>query len=750
MTTTITGYPRIGRQLELKTMVDHYLSHQISITELIQQSTDLQHQNWATLHEAGIDQIPVNDFALLDRFLDTAVLFNLIPERFRQLHLPPLELSFALAAGIDDGQQQAAPLRMHRWFNTNYNHYVPEFDDYTFPHLVGTRFTHAFRDAQALGYDARPVLIGPYTLLKCSTFTGKRAPADYVTDLVNAYADLFRRLMVLDADWIQLDEPALVLAPTQEDLALFDQLYQPLLSQKETLRVLIQTAFGDVREAYSHLITLPIDGLGLDLLPDSHNWALLQQQPLPDDKHLFAGIINGQNIWRTNYADRLARLQTLPAERLTLTTSCSLLHVPVTVATETQLPANTRQYLAFAEEKLEELVDLDTLLKTPDTSKLAANQALFDQPRIQPDSAVKKRITNLAPAKMRRQQSRQQRAPQQQQRFNFPALPTQTIGSFPTNQQDRQTIADYAQGSLSESDFNAYTKQRIRDGIALQKQLGLDVFVTGEYTRTDMITHFDHQLSGFLFTEHAWIQSFGTYCAQPPIIWGDIAWQHPITVAETAFAQTLTEKPVKGVLTGPMTLASWAYPREDLDLKTSATQIALALQDEATALEQHGIAIIQLDEPAFRTRLPLRHANWQANYLDWAIPVIRLATATLKPTTQVQIHICEGHYTDILPELDQLDADVLSLAFTDPNLLPALKAQHFETPVGLGVFDTARFKLPTETAIETKIRQIHDTLPDNGIWINPDCGLKTLPEVAVTRSLQRMVTATEHVRQTLN
>lgn len=750
MTTTITGYPRIGRQLELKTMVDRYLAHQISITELIQQSTDLQHQNWATLHQAEIDQIPVNDFALLDRFLDTAVLFNLIPERFRQLHLPPLELSFALAAGIDDGQQQAAPLRMHRWFNTNYNHYVPEFDDYTFPRLVGTRFTHAFRDAQALGYDARPVLIGPYTLLKCSTFTGKRVLTDYVTDLVNAYADLFRRLMVLGADWIQLDEPALVLEPTAGDLALFDQLYQPLLSQKESLRILVQTAFGDIREAYTHLITLPIDGLGLDLLPASRNWNLLQQRPLPADKQLFAGVINGQNIWRTNYAERLTQLRTLPAKQLTLTTSCSLMHIPVTVADETQLPENTRRYLAFAEEKCGELADLDALLKAPDAPKLAANQSLFDHPRVQPDPTVSKRLTDLTPALTKRQCSREQRAPQQQQRFSFPALPTQTIGSFPTNQQDRQQLVDYAQGKLSEADFNDYTTQRIRDGIALQAQLGLDVFVTGEYTRTDMITHFDHQLSGFLFTEHAWIQSFGTYCAQPPIIWGDIAWQHPMTVAETTFAQTLTKKPVKGILTGPMTLASWAYPREDLNLKTSATQIALALQDEAKALEQHGIAIIQLDEPAFRTRLPLRHADWQRDYLDWAIPVIRLATATLKPTTQVQIHICEGHYTDILPELDQLDADVLSLAFTDSNLLPALKAHHFETPVGLGVFDTAHFKLPSEAEIEAKIRQIHDALPHTTIWINPDCGLKTLPEVAVTRSLQRMVAAAHHVRQTLD
>lgn len=731
-------------------MVDHYLSHQISITELIQQSTDLRHQNWATLRQAGIDQIPVNDFALLDRFLDTAVLFNLIPERFRQLHLPPLELSFALAAGIDDGQQQAAPLRMHRWFNTTYNHYVPEFDDYTFPRLVGTRFTHAFRDAQALDYDARPVLIGPYTLLKCSTFTGKRVPTDYVTDLVNAYADLFRRLMVLGADWIQLDEPALVLEPTADNLALFDQLYQPLLSQKESLRVLVQTAFGDVREAYTQLITLPIDGLGLDLLPTSRNWNLLQQHPLPADKQLFAGVINGQNIWRTNYAERLTQLRTLPAEQLTLTTSCSLMHVPVTVAAETQLPENTRRYLAFAEEKCGELADLDALLKAPNATKLAANQALFDHPRIQPDPAIAQRLANLTPTTMKRQRSRQQRAPQQQQRFNFPALPTQTIGSFPTNQQDRQRIVDYAQGKLSKAAFNDYTTQRIHDGIALQEQLDLDVFVTGEYTRTDMITHFDHQLSGFLFTEHAWVQSFGTYCAQPPIIWGDIAWQHPLTVAETTFAQSLTAKPVKGVLTGPMTLASWAYPREDLDLKTSATQIALALQDEAAELEQHGIAIIQLDEPAFRTRLPLRHADWQSDYLDWAIHVIRIATATLKPTTQVQIHICEGHYTDILPELDQLDADVLSLAFTDPNLLPALKTHHFETPVGLGVFDTARFKLPSEAEIETKIHQIHDALPNNPIWINPDCGLKTLPEAAVTRSLQRMVAAASHVRQTLD
>ncbi|MFC6254874.1 5-methyltetrahydropteroyltriglutamate--homocysteine S-methyltransferase [Secundilactobacillus hailunensis] len=749
MTTTIIGYPHIGRHLELKSAVEAYHKQTISASELNRVAAQTRQQSWQTQAQAGIDWLPVNDFSYEDQLLDTAVLFNVIPQRFRQLHFSPLDTYFAMACGTQANTTFLSPLKMATWFNTHYGYFIPELEDPTTIQLVGTKPFDEFKEAQQLGYHARPTIIGPYTLLKLSRITSTKKITDYVNRLVTAYAQLFDRFDQLNADWLQLDEPALVLAPTKADLELFNQIYTTLLPQKGRLKILLQTAYGDVREAYSQLTQLNFDGLGLDFIDGQQTEACIQDKGFPDNKVLFAGIINGRNVWRTNYQTSLDLLHRLPVKHVVLSTSCSLLHLPISLANEPALPKTVRPYLAFAEEKLTDLVAINNLLAGRNPEFLTANQRLFNHSRGAENVQVTTRLHALTKVDYHRRPERKKRQRRQQQAIPLPVLPMTTIGSFPQTAADKQRVTAFKQGQLTKAQFQNATHKRLQECLTEQTKLGLDVLVTGEYSRDDMISYFDHQLSGFLFTKHAWIQTFGTYCAQPPIIWGDIAWTHPITVTETVAAQRLTTRPVKGVLTGPLTLVNWAYPREDVSLRISATQIALALQDEAHALEEHNIHIIQFDEPAFRSHLPLRQSDWYTNYFNWAIAVIRLVASHLQPTTRFHIHMCYQQYTDILDVLDQLDADALSLSATDPALLDALHNAHFATPVGLGMFDTAQFKVPTKAVMVAKLQAAIAQLGPTRIWVNPDCGLKLLDEPGALTGLARMVQATKQVRNTI-
>lgn len=749
MTTTIVGYPRIGSHLELKTAVDAYCRHTITATDLNRVAAQIRQQNWQTQAQAGIDWLPVNDFSYEDQMLDTAVLFNIIPQRFQQLRLSPLDTYFAMARGTQTATGFLPPLKMATWFNTRYGYFIPELEDSTTIQLTGTKPFDEFKEAKQLGYHARPAIIGPYTLLKFSHITGTKKIPDYIDSLVAAYAQLLKQFDQLGTDWLQLDEPALVLAPTKTDLALFRHIYTALLPQKSRLKILLQTAYGDVREAYAQLISQDFDALGLDFIDGQQTESCIQEQGFPDNKILFAGIVNGRNVWHTDYQTVLDQLHRLSVKHVVLSTSCSLLHLPISLKNETTLPENVRPHLAFAEEKLADLVAINDLLAGRHSNLLKTNQQLFNHSRGAENTRVTQRLHALTDADYHRQPERAIRQQLHQQAVPLPMLPTTTIGSFPQTAADQQRKMAFKQGKLTKAQFQAATHKRMQACLTEQTKLVLDVLVTGEYDRDDMISDFDHQLSGFLFTEHAWIQTFGTYCAQPPIIWGDIAWMHPITTSETAAAQQLTNQPVKGVLTGPLTLVNWAYPREDMPLRVSATQIALALQEEARALEMSGIHIIQIDEPAFRSHLPLRRTDWRTGYFNWAIKAIQLVSGRLQPTTRFHIHMCYDHYTDILDVLDQLDADAISLSAKDPTLLDALHNAHFTTPVGLGMFDTAQFKLPETDTLVAKLQANIKQLGSDHLWVNPDCGLKTLPEADALTSLERMVQATRQVRKTI-
>jgi 5-methyltetrahydropteroyltriglutamate--homocysteine methyltransferase len=507
-----------------------------------------------------------------------------------------------------------------------------------------------------------------------------------------------------------------------------------------------------VRDSFTTLTALDFDGLGLDFIEGKANLKVLAAHPFPADKTLFAGVINGKNIWRTNYQAALDLIAQLP-ESAVLSTSTSLLHVPYTTRNETKIAANELQYLAFAEEKLQELADLDAIRATG-TSNAAyqANQALFATPRYEENAALNAKIAALKPADYTRQPDRQTRLRLQAEALNLPDLPTTTIGSFPQTAAVRKNRAQLRKGEITEAQYTEFNHTETRRWLKIQEDLGLDVLVHGEFERNDMVEYFGENLEGFRFTENGWVQSYGTRGVKPPIIWGDVSRNHPITVAETVYAQSQTDKLVKGMLTGPVTILNWSFPRADVPAKLSTEQIALALQDEVLDLEKNGIKIIQIDEPALRENLPLRKKDWYSEYLDWAVPAFRLTAAAVQPTTQIHTHMCYSEFQDIIKAIDALDADVISFeaARADLTLLDVLHDTHFETHVGPGVYDIHSPRVPSVDEIVAIIHKILARIPLKNVWINPDCGLKTREEPETIASLKNMTAAVQEVREELH
>ncbi|WP_461214168.1 5-methyltetrahydropteroyltriglutamate--homocysteine S-methyltransferase [Lacticaseibacillus sp. GG6-2] len=753
MTTTIIGYPRIGEHRELKFATQKYFKQALSADELQATAKELRRKNWQTIQAAGIDQIPTGDFSFFDTTLDTAKLLNIVPKRYKDLQLDDLAEYFALARGYQgkDGDVKALPMK--KWFNTNYHYLTPEFDQDTQIKVGDWQLFSQFEEAKAQGINARPTLVGPYTLLRLSRFLDGRKPAEFVEALSAAYTEILTKLAGLGAEWIQLDEPALVYDQTDEDLALFKSLYTTILGNKGALKVLVQTYFGDVRDSYDTLLGLDFDGIGLDFNEGkAANLKTLAAKPFPADKLLFAGVINGKNIWKTNYQDALDILAKLP-DNAVLSTSTSLLHVPYTTRNETKIAANELQYLAFAEEKLQELADLDAIRKNgTDTPAFAANQALFAKPRYEENAKLNAKIAALKPEDYTRLPERQTRLKLQAETLKLPVLPTTTIGSFPQTAAVRKNRAQLRKGEITKEQYTEFNHAETRRWLKIQEDLGLDVLVHGEFERNDMVEYFGENLEGFRFTENGWVQSYGTRGVKPPIIWGDVSRPHAITVAETVYAQSQTKKLVKGMLTGPVTILNWSFPRADVPAKLSTEQIALALQDEVLDLEKNGIKIIQIDEPALRENLPLRKKDWYSEYLDWAVPAFRLTAAAVQPTTQIHTHMCYSEFQDIIDAIDALDADVISFeaARADLTLLDVLHDTHFETHVGPGVYDIHSPRVPSVQEIVDIIHKILARIPLDNVWINPDCGLKTREEPETVASLKNLVTATRQVREEIH
>lgn len=748
MTATIVGFPRIGENRELKFITEKYFKHEATEEELKERAKDLRQHDRKLLLDSGLTNFTSNHFSFYDQMLDAAFLFNVIPENIAELDLSDLDKYFALARGYQGEKGDVKAWPMKKWFNTNYHYIVPQFTADTDVKLAGTKIFDEFVEAKEDGTITRPVLVGPFTLLQLSEFHGC-VKEDFVGAFIESYARIFKQLEDLGANWIQLDEPSLVKDLDERELALFKALYEPLLLQKGRLKVLAQTYFGDVRDAYDVLLKLPFDGIGLDFVEGRKTLELVERG-FDDGKVLFAGVVNGKNIWRNNYQKTLDLLKKLNVKNLVLTTSCSLLHVPYTVASE-ELEEDVTKHFAFAEEKVRELVELDALLKNQSPEFLRKNAELFEKPRVLENAELHQKIADLKPEAFVRQPEFAVREKIQKQEFNLPLLPTTTIGSFPQTREVKQKRAAFRKHEISQEEYDEFIAERIDSWIRFQEEIGLDVLVHGEFERNDMVEYFGQHLEGYVFTKKAWVQSYGTRCVKPPIIWGDVSRKDPITVRWSVYAQKQTKKIVKGMLTGPVTILNWSFPREDISIKESTLQLALAIREEVLDLEKNGIRIIQIDEAALREKLPLRRSDWQSEYLDWAIPAFRLVHSGVKPETQIHTHMCYSEFNDIIPAIDDMDADVISFEASRSNLeiLDELKEKNFKTEVGPGVYDIHSPRIPTVEEIEQALHRILAKVKKEKVWVNPDCGLKTRGEKETKASLKNLTQAARNIREEL-
>lgn len=754
MQTSVIGFPRIGTLRELKFASEKYFRKEIEAEELQQIAETLRKTHWRIQKEAGIDYISSNDFSFYDMTLDTAVLLNIIPKRYKELELSGLDTYFAMARGYQGASGDVKALAMKKWFNTNYHYIVPEVEDDTVIQLSGNKLVDEYAEAKALGIETKPVVIGAYTMLRLCRFTGKKPALDYVEDIISAYQNLVKKCEENQIAWVQFDEPALVWDMEESDIALFHKIYDGILSCKKHSHILLQTYFGDVRDIYQDLIQMPFDGIGLDFIEGKETLNLVNTYGFPQDKQLFAGLVNGKNIWKNCFDKTLKVLQTLNDKKIkaVLSTSCSLLHVPYTLKHEHKISQEYLAYFAFAEEKLGELKELSILADAADYTKEAAykeNQKLFAEERDCKNADVKKRLSEVTENDYVRLPERSTRQKLQKKVLGLPEFPTTTIGSFPQTKDVKANRQAYRKGEISEQEYIDFNRKKIAECVALQEEIGLDVLVHGEYERNDMVEYFGEALGGFLFTEKAWVQSYGTRCVKPPVIWRDVYRKNPITVAWSVYAQSLTKKPMKGMLTGPVTILNWSFPREDSSIRESIAQIALAIRDEVLDLEANGIQVIQIDEAALREKLPLRKSDWYTEYLDFAISAFRLTHSGVKPETQIHTHMCYSEFTDIIAAIDDMDADVITFeaSRSDLQILDSLRENHFETEVGPGVYDIHSPRVPSVEEIVNALHIMLTKIEKDKLWVNPDCGLKTRGTKETEASLRNMVEAAKEIRK---
>ena len=754
MKTSVTGFPRIGTLRELKFASEKYFRKEISAEELLQTGKVLRKTHWNIQKNAGMDYISCNDFSYYDMTLDTAVLFNIIPRRYKELNLQQLDTYFAMARGCQGESGDVRALAMKKWFNTNYHYIVPEIEDDTDIRLSGNKLWEEYAEAKELGIETKPVVTGAYTLLKLCRYTGKKTMDDCTDAVITAYRNLLEKCGEYQIAWIQFDEPALVLDMDRKEQALFRKIYEAILPAAGKSSVLLQTYFGDVRDIYQELVKLPFAGIGLDFTEGKETYNLIEKYGFPEDKLLFAGLVNGKNIWKNHYALTLQVLDALHEKgiRTVLSTSCSLLHVPYTLKHESKLPQVYLSHFAFAEEKLEELKELKFLASCGDYRLQAVwqeNEKLFAEERNCSNEEVKKRLSLVTEKDYIRLPERSRRQKLQKEAFDLPEFPTTTIGSFPQTKDVKANRAAYRKGEITESEYVAFNRKKIAECVAWQEETGLDVLVHGEYERNDMVEYFGESMGGFLFTEKAWVQSYGTRCVKPPIIWGDVYREKPITVEWSVYAQSLTKKIMKGMLTGPVTILNWSFPREDISIRESILQIALAVRDEVLDLEKNGIRIIQIDEAALREKLPLRKSDWQKEYLDFAIPAFRLTHSGVKPETQIHTHMCYSEFTDLIPAIDDMDADVITFeaSRSDLQILDSLREHNFETEVGPGVYDIHSQRVPSVEEIVDALHTMLTKIDRDRLWVNPDCGLKTRAVPETEASLKNLVAAAEQIRR---
>jgi len=745
---TILGAPRIGPNRELKRATEKYWAGNITRAELESVAADLRRESCAALAAGGLDSIPVNTFSYYDQVLDTAVLLGALPPRVAVIE-DDLDRYFAAARGT----AAVAPLEMTKWFDTNYHYIVPEIGPDTTFSLHPEKVLNELKEAHDQGIPARPVLVGPITFLALSkAVDGAGSPIGRLDELVALYGDLLARLAEAGAEWVQLDEPILVTDQLDHAAELAERVYTTLASAARRPAIFVATYFGALDGALPALSHTPVEAIGVDLVAGGVQ--AVAAVPELAHKLLVAGVVDGRNIWRTHLETALGTLASLLGSvgSLAVSTSCSTLHVPYSLDPEDGLDDALRSWLAFGAEKVFEVATLavglrdgrEAIAAEIEASNSAALSRARD-PRLHVGQ-IRARLDSVLAAGVHRGPAAQRREAQQA-RLHLPALPTTTIGSFPQTPAIRKARAALRASEIDQVEYERRMKSDIIDVIALQEELGLDVLVHGEPERNDMVQYFAEQLDGFFATQNGWVQSYGTRCVRPPILYGDVVRPKPMTVDWISYAQALTDKPVKGMLTGPVTILAWSFVRDDQPLADSANQVALAIRDETVDLQSAGIAIIQVDEPALRELLPLRAKDKQA-YLFWAVRAFRLATSGVSDATQIHTHLCYSEFGEVIGAIADLDADVTSIeaARSHMEVLDDLNAIGFANSVGPGVYDIHSPRVPTKDEMVTALRNALDAVPAERLWVNPDCGLKTRRTEEVTASLRNMVTAAKEVR----
>ncbi|MCO5226443.1 MAG: 5-methyltetrahydropteroyltriglutamate--homocysteine S-methyltransferase [Thermomicrobiales bacterium] len=761
-TSTISGYPRIGGNRELKKALEQYWSGRIAEPDLLSVAANIRVTNLTTQRNAGIDLVPVNDFSFYDQVLDTTALVGNVPARYGWSgDTVDLETYFAMARGRT-GENDIAAMEMTKWFDTNYHYIVPEFSSETTFTLSSTKPFDALAEAQAAGVDAKVVLLGPVTyLLLGKSDDDAFAPLSLLDRLLPVYEEVLSKLAAQGAGWIQLDEPILVTGVDAATIIALKSAYARLKDAAGNAKIIVNTYFDHVADIYQHLVSLPVDGFGFDFVRGGATLNAMQEHGFPAGKTLVAGVVDGRNVWRNDLRTSLSLLQaignTAPEAVIQVSSSCSLQHVPITIEREKQLDDEVKSWLAFANEKLTEIAILTRGLTEGEdaiAAELAASDALQQASaastrRFNP--TVRQRVATLTPADADRGLSAAQRAEIQTRRLNLPLLPTTTIGSFPQVPELRAERLKFDKGEISQEEYEAFLEQEIRDVIDLQENLGIDVLVHGEPERNDMVQYFGEQLDGFAFTRYGWVQSYGSRYVRPPLIFGDVSRPHPITVRWATFAQSLSDKPVKGMLTGPVTILNWSFVRDDQPRSDTCLQIALAIRDEVVDLETAGIAIIQIDEAALREGLPLRRENWQ-HYLDWAVNSFRITASGVKPETQIHTHMCYSEFGDIFQAISDLDADVISIenARSGLELLETFRSEGYDKGIGPGVYDIHSPRVPPTEEIVDNLHRTLTVLDVKQVWVNPDCGLKTRKSPETTAALTNMVDAARKVRETIS
>lgn len=754
------GFPRMGEQRELKRSLEAYWAGQLSQQELLDTGKALRARHWDLQNKAGLDTVPVGDFAWYDQILEWSTLLGAVPARFGQADNAPVSLDtlFRMARGRAPCGRPAAACEMTKWFDTNYHYIVPEFTPGQSFRIARECLFEQVDEAQALGHKVKPVIPGPLTWL----WLGKGDAYDGLADvgklalldaLLPVYEQVLARFKAQGVEWVQIDEPVLVLDLPQEWQDAFRRVYQDL--NQSGLKLLLATYFDDLHENVTVLKDLPIAGVHVDAVRAP---AALQavQAVLGQDQVLSAGVISGRDIWRTDLEKTLQTLEPLKAalgERLWIAPSCSLLHVPMDVQSETGLDAELKSWLSFAVQKLDELKLLQGLLDgTLDEAGQQAVQAQQAALRARRESrrthnpAVQAQMAKIDQLKRQRTPFFQ-RIQAQRNKLNLPAFPTTTIGSFPQTTEIRTARRDWRGGALSDAAYEKAMQAEIEQVIRFQERVGLDVLVHGEAERNDMVEYFGELLGGFAFTQNGWVQSYGSRCVKPPIIFGDVLRLAPMSVAWSSYAQSLTERPVKGMLTGPVTMLQWSFVRDDQPRADTCRQLALALRDEVSDLEQAGIHVIQLDEPAFREGLPLRQGDWQA-YLDWAVDCFRLSTSAVSDETQIHTHMCYSEFNDIMQSIADMDADVITIETSRSNMLLLDAFENFEYPnhIGPGVYDIHSPNVPDKDWMVGLMGEAAKRLPADRLWVNPDCGLKTRGWAETEASLLAMVDAAKALR----